>query len=81
LWWDDQSLLKLVPKTYATEKKVYIAVGKEGEIMEDDAKNLYDTLNSDKKKNTALHFQFFEEQDHGDILHLAVYGAFEALFK
>ena len=81
LWWDNQSLLKLEPKTYKTEKKVFIAVGKEGKVMEDDAKNLYDTLNADKKENTTLHFQFFEDQDHGDALHLSVYSAFEALFK
>ena len=28
LWWDNQSLLKLKPKAYTTEKKIYIAVGK-----------------------------------------------------
>ena len=26
-------------------------------------------------------FEFFEEQDHGDVLHLAVYNAFEKIFK
>ena len=81
LWWDDQSLLKLQSKTYTTEKNIYIAVGKEGKIMEDDAKKLYLTLKADIKKNTSLHFQFFENQNHGDTLHLAVYDAFEVLFK
>lgn len=81
LWWDNQSLLKLKPKAHTTEKKIYIAVGKEGKVMEDDAKNLYETLNAGKKKNTILHFRFFENQDHGDTLHLAVYAAFETLFK
>lgn len=81
LWWDNQSLLKRQPKAYTTEKNIYIAVGKEGKVMEDDAKNLYTTLNADKTKNTSLHFQFFEAQNHGDTLHLAVYAAFEALFK
>jgi predicted alpha/beta superfamily hydrolase len=81
LWWDDQSLLKVEPKAYTTEKKIYVAVGKEGDIMERSAKSLYNTLKSDKKENTEVFYQFLEDQDHGDALHLAIYGAFEALFK
>ncbi|WP_296381724.1 alpha/beta hydrolase-fold protein [Winogradskyella sp.] len=81
LWWDNQSLLKLKPKAYTTEKKIYIAVGKEGKVMEKDAENLYKTLDTDKKENTTIHFSFFKELDHGDTLHLAVYTAFEALFR
>lgn len=81
LWWDNQSLLALEPKAYSTEKKIYVAVGKEGDIMERDAKSLYDTLKTNTKDNTEVYYQFLEAQDHGDALHLAVYGAFEALFK
>ncbi|EDP70388.1 hypothetical protein FBALC1_06513 [Flavobacteriales bacterium ALC-1] len=81
LWWDNQSLLKLEPKSYSSEKKIYIGVGKEGKIMEEDAKQLYEKLNSDKKENTEVHFGFFEKLDHGDTLHLAVYAAFDTLFR
>ncbi len=81
LWWDDQSLLKLKPEVYTSKKKIYVAVGKEGDIMEKDAKQLYDNLNSKKKENTTIHFGFFEELDHGDTLHLATYAAFNVLFK
>jgi len=81
LWWDNQSLLKLEPKTSVKEKKVFIAVGKEGEIMERDAKNLYTTLKTKTKEYIDLNFEFFEKQNHGDTLHLGVYAAFEALFK
>lgn len=80
LWWDDQSLLQLEPKAYHSEKQIYVAVGKEGEIMERDAKSLYQNLDANKKENTKVYFQFLEAQDHGDALHLAVYGAFEVLF-
>ncbi|WP_369993881.1 alpha/beta hydrolase [Winogradskyella sp.] len=80
LWWDDQSLLKIEPKAYNSEKQVYVAVGKEGEIMERDAKSLYQNLEANKKEHTKVYFQFLEAQDHGDALHLAVYGAFEKLF-
>lgn len=81
LWWDDQSLLQLEPKAYHSEKQIYVAVGKEGEIMERDAKSLYQNLDINKKENTKVYFQFLEAQDHGDALHLAVYGAFEVLFE
>ncbi|WP_430468557.1 alpha/beta hydrolase [Winogradskyella ouciana] len=81
LWWDNQSLLQLEPKAYHSEKQIYVAVGKEGEIMERDAKSLYQNLEANKKENTKVYFQFLEAQDHGDALHLAVYGAFEVLFE
>ncbi|MEO1030842.1 MAG: alpha/beta hydrolase-fold protein [Bacteroidota bacterium] len=81
LWWDNQSLLQLKHKSYTSKKKIYVAVGKEGEIMERDAKSLYDALKTNTEENTEVHFKFLEEQDHGDALHLAVYAAFEALFK
>jgi len=81
LWWDDASLLAYKPTLYTSKKSIYIAVGKEGEIMERTAKALYDKLNLQKKTNTSLYFQFFEKQNHGDALHLAVYDAFEKIFK
>lgn len=81
LWWDDESLLRFTPTPYSSSKSIFIAVGKEGEIMERDAKELFDKLNLLKKENTNLYFEFFEEQNHGDALHLAVYSAFEKIFR
>jgi uncharacterized protein len=81
LWWDGESLLKVSPKDYSSKKSVNVAVGKEGEIMERTARELFEKLSSEKQENTALYFDFFEKQDHGDALHLAVYGAFEKIFK
>ena len=49
--------------------------------MERIAKELYDKLKLLKKENTNLYFEFFEEQNHGDALHLAVYSAFEKIFN
>jgi len=81
LWWDDQSLLSWEPTNYKTKKNVYIAVGKEGEIMERDANSLYKKLKAESGKKMTLYFEFFEEQNHGDVLHLAVYDAFEKIFR
>ena len=80
LWWDDESLLKYSPNSYSTKKSIFIAVGKEGKVMERTAKELYDKLNLLKKENTNLYFEFFEKQNHGDALHLAVYSAFGKIF-
>ncbi|MCG8576844.1 MAG: alpha/beta hydrolase [Flavobacteriales bacterium] len=81
LWWDDESLLKVDPKSYTAPKSIYVAVGKEGKVMERTAKELYEKLNLLKKENSQLYFEFFEEQNHGDVLHLAVYNAFNKLFN
>jgi len=81
LWWDDESLLKYTPILYTSKKSIFIAVGKEGQIMERTAKELYDKLKLLKTENTNLYFEFFEKQNHGDALHLAVYNAFEKIFK
>lgn len=81
LWWDDESLLKSTPISYSYKKSIFIGVGKEGDLMERMAKELYDKLNLLKKENTNLYFEFFENQNHGDALHLAVYSAFEKIFS
>ncbi len=81
LWWDDESLLKDTPTQYQSKKSIFIAVGKEGPIMEQTAKELYDKLKLEKKENTNLYFEFFENQNHADALHLSVYHAFEKIFK
>ncbi len=81
LWWDDESLLKYTPTLYTSKKSIYIAVGKEGQVMERTAKELYEKLKVLKKENTNLYFEFFEKQNHGDALHLAVYNSFEKIFR
>jgi predicted alpha/beta superfamily hydrolase len=81
LWWDNESLLALQPATYSPKKSIYIAVGKEGDIMERTTKALYDKVNGLKKDKTTAFYSFFEKQNHGDALHLAVYDAFEKLFS
>ncbi|MTI87518.1 MAG: alpha/beta hydrolase [Balneolaceae bacterium] len=80
LWWDDESLLEFTPADYTVEKSIYVAVGKEGEVMERIAQELYDKLQTLQNDNTDIYFNFLEEQDHGDALHLAVYDAFEKVF-
>jgi len=66
LWWDDESLLNYTPKETVTEKSIFVAVGKEGKIMEQAAEKLYKKLSHLKENNAKLHFKFLEDKDHGD---------------
>lgn len=81
LWWDDESLLKLKPLPYTGKKSIYIAVGEEGKVMKRVAKTLYKRLKQGNNGNTRLFFEFFPKQDHGDVLHLAIYNGFEKVFR
>ena len=81
LWWDDESLLKMAQVDYSSSKSIYVAVGKEGKIMERVAKELFDQLNEDKKENSTIYYDFFEDQNHGDALHLAAYHGLSNIFQ
>lgn len=81
LWWNDKSLLERTWDADLSKKSIFIATGKEGQGMEESAKELYDNLQALEKENTNIHFEFFEELNHGDILHLAVYNAFNEIFE
>ena len=84
LWWDNQSLLSIDPKTlspdFQQQKSIYIAVGKEGKIMETDAKALAELVQNAKNDKLTTYFKYFGAQDHANIMHVAVYDAFEVLF-
>lgn len=76
LWWDEGSLLKVVPQD-SSKRNVYIAVGKEGEVMESSARMLATSL---VKKHTVC-FEYLPEYNHGDLLHFAAYNAFGRFFS
>lgn len=79
LWWDNESLISQVDAKKLTGKTVYIAVGKEGDVMEHDAAQLAARL----KQNKAIKVLFrpFEKETHATILHNAVYDAFRTLYS
>ena len=79
LWWDNERLLQTeFPSSIAVES-VYIGVGKEGRIMRSVAKKLYKKVKGAQLEGTKIIFNYFKQCDHGDVLHLAVYDAFEKL--
>lgn len=81
LWWDEESLLKNEWKNPISGKNIFVGVGKEGPIMERIARELFEKLNAITSEKNKIHFNYYEAQNHGDALHLAVYDAFEKIFK
>lgn len=89
LWWDDGSLLRYpVDKLAAATQKieVYIGVGKEGlgpsekpHVGEVDANILADKLQSLKKNDLAVYFDYLPQEDHGTISHQAINNAFRLM--
>lgn len=79
LWWDNESLLKVQPK-FTQTTAVFLSVGKEGKIMERDARDLLKKLKKNKPENFSVAFEYLPKEDHATILHEAVYRAFKALF-
>lgn len=77
LWWNNESLLKIKPLIDKNNSSIInIAVGNEGKIMENDARNLEQIL-KENRKNSVVHFEYFPHENHATILHRAVYKAFE----
>lgn len=81
LWWDNESLLTKATATINQPTTVFIAVGKEGAVMEGDAHKLNDLLIAKNNKNLAVNFEYFGGENHASILHWAVYKAFEIFAK
>lgn len=81
LWWDNESLLKTAPKfldvQFKQKTKIFIGVGKEGDVMENDANQLFAVV-SKQKNLISSKFNFFEDKNHATIFHNAVYKAFES---
>lgn len=80
LWWDDESLLKTSLATPLPHTRVYLAVGKEGKLMEGPARKLAALLKKSKGFEEVI-FEYWPKEDHGTILHPAVARAFRLLKK
>jgi len=84
LWWDNESLLKVPPKfskpRFDNMISVFIAFGKEGKIMETDAKSLVEILKLNPKK-IKITSEYFTDENHASIMHNAVYKGLEAINK
>lgn len=79
LWWDEESLLKEAPTLLAShndhKRQVYVSVGTEGKVMEQDAAAIAKALQKSGKKNLQVDFVKLPEENHATILHNSVYAA------
>ncbi|MGK0386339.1 MAG: putative alpha/beta superfamily hydrolase [Patiriisocius sp.] len=80
-WWDDESLLELVPTSVKKSKNIFVAVGTEGPYMQTGATTLFYNLVKAHEETSTITFKFLEKQDHGDTLHLAAYLGLETFYK
>lgn len=82
LWWNNESLLKDIPQYAENLSKakatVYIAVGTEGKIMEEDAKKLAEVLKGYPNLNVS--FAPLADENHLTILHNSLYKGFGVLY-
>ncbi|MEM7511322.1 MAG: alpha/beta hydrolase-fold protein [Bacteroidota bacterium] len=85
LWWDNESLLELDSPDLSGENRnsipVFVGVGKEGEIMEGDARTLVRKLQTFSRTGASTQFQYFSDEDHATIFHIALYKAFQWMGK
>lgn len=85
IWWDKESLFQFADTLsllrLASPIHVYVAVGDEGKIMENDAKRLYRYVSKAKNPLLIGHFAYFKENNHADILHAALLKGFRELNK
>lgn len=83
LWWDNESLLAKAPELLksaaARNIKVYVSVGTEGKVMEQDAANLAAVLKKSADQSLQLTFNPMPAENHLTILHHSAYKAFEVL--
>ena len=91
LWWDNGSLLNLPSRVlnedFSQKTSVYVAVGKEGltpteipRVMEVDANLLTEKLRGTKSKAVRVFFDYLPEEDHGTIMHQAVFNGLRILY-
>ncbi|KAK9693104.1 hypothetical protein K7432_014062 [Basidiobolus ranarum] len=83
LWWDNESLLVKAPELLksggAENIKVFLTVGTEGQVMENDAASLANILKTNATDKIQLNFSPLPEENHLTILNRAIYKAFESL--
>lgn len=81
LWWDNESLLTIKRQPVTSSTKVFIAVGKEGKVMENDAKSLFELLKKDNSSFLKTLYHYLPDENHATIYHQALYEAFVQLQK
>ena len=85
LWWDKESLLTKQPvvvnKDFAQPTFIYLAVGNEGDTMINDMWKLAAIFKKGNQIFLHVNAEYLSKEDHGTILHQAVYDAIQIFNK
>ena len=85
LWWNNHQLPADLADHYhppaSLHAQVWIATGKEGKAMEENARNLTGIINARNNKHFNASFQHFPEENHFTIFHNASYWALSHMEK
>lgn len=92
LWWDNGSLIDqnstIMDESFDHLTAIYLAVGKEGltpsaipRVMEVDVNLFAEKIMISNSKSVKVIFDYLPEENHGTILHQAVFNAFRQLNK
>lgn len=85
LWWDKHSLMPTLGQYFKSyegkAKRIYVSVGKEHPVMIELAEKLAAAIRESGNEKFELIYKYLPREDHGTILHNAVYEAFRELYK
>jgi predicted alpha/beta superfamily hydrolase len=81
LWWDKESLLEVSNPKLSKTTRVYVSVGKEGKIMQRDAKALANKIQKVSGDQLKVDFSYLPKENHATILHQAAYLGFRSLYE
>jgi predicted alpha/beta superfamily hydrolase len=81
LWWDKESLLDEDNPILTQETKVFVSVGREGKVMQRDAKKLANKIQKASGENLKVDFSYLPKENHATILHQAAYLGFKSLYE
>lgn len=81
LWWDDESLLALNNPVLTQPTNVFVSVGKEGRIMQRDAKKLANKIQKVNGADLKIDFKYLPKENHATILHQAAYIGLRSIYE
>lgn len=84
LWWNDMTLVKSAHNYFKEHqelnKRIFVSMGKEHPVMHEVADKLVDAIKKSGNEKITLFYEPILTEDHGTILHKAVYASMEAFY-
>lgn len=85
VWWNGGALLASAKETLRAQPlantRVYVAVGKEGRVMQHGARKLARLARQNRDSSSWVRFRYFPHESHATALHRSLYDALETLHR